>query len=337
MDPVPLCHPHKNPPQLPLLGLFRTPVVVRQSSLRFLLGTREKRCRVFDSFVPEETNGLILFVSWLLPLFLLSNAMKRILPQLCIVLYALCVSRIQAFVGSATTARFVGPGTGPSFSEAPSHTHLHQAEDGDDSQTTTDPVTRASWYAVEVFGKVFGNKGSESTTAEDGAAPAGGYSTEDPPQSVRETMARIKEDNEREYFLSGKIDKLIYDEQCEFSDPFVSFKGRDRFVENLENLGSFITEYSAKPLSYEELGDNAVQTKFMVKLRLNLPWKPVLAWPWGVKCEIDPETCLIVLHEESWDIDALEVRVGPTHRMNHFMRVFLFFFFSHSFCSIHRG
>lgn len=71
--------------------------------------------------------------------------------------------------------------------------------------------------------------------------------------------------------------------------------------------GSFITKYSAKPLSYQELDDKTVQTKFMVKLQLNLPWKPVLAWPWGVRCEIDPETNLIVLHEESWDIDALEV------------------------------
>eukprot|EP00977_Amphora_coffeiformis_P024064 scaffold14976_cov76-Amphora_coffeaeformis.AAC.1 len=59
------------------------------------------------------------------------------------------------------------------------------------------------------------------------ATPATRYSTDNPPQSVQETMARIKEDNEREYFLSGKIDKLIYDDQCEFADPFVSFKGRD--------------------------------------------------------------------------------------------------------------
>ena len=164
------------------------------------------------------------------------------------------------------------------------------------------PVTKASWYAVEAFGKIFGQKNEAASTTSDIIRP-----TDAPPQSVQETMARIKTDNEREYFLSGEIDKLIYDEQCEFADPFVSFKGRDRFIENLENLGSFITEYSAKPLSYQELPDNAVQTKFMVKLRLNLPWKPVLAWPWGVRCQIDPETCLVVLHEETWDIDAWEV------------------------------
>lgn len=100
------------------------------------------------------------------------------------------------------------------------------------------------------------------------------------------------------YFLSGLIDELAYAEDCTFSDPFVSFQGRDRFVTNLQNLGSFITKYSVKPLSYD-VKDLAVTTKFMVKLQLNLPWKPVLAWAWGVRCEIDPTTFLITRHEES--------------------------------------
>ena len=46
----------------------------------------------------------------------------------------------------------------------------------------------------------------------------------------------------------------------------------------------------------------------MVKLELNLPWKPVLAWPWGVTYSIDPDTFLITKHEESWDIEPWEVR-----------------------------
>jgi hypothetical protein len=47
----------------------------------------------------------------------------------------------------------------------------------------------------------------------------------------------------------------------------------------------------------------------MVKLELNLPWKPVLAWPWGVKYYIDPKTYLITSHQESWDIAPWEVRL----------------------------
>ena len=159
--------------------------------------------------------------------------------------------------------------------------------------TVPDVVTKVSWYAVEAFGNLF--KKSDSNNA---AAMV--VSIDLPPKSIQETQERIRIDNERYYFLSGTIDKLIYSDDCTFADPFVSFKGRDRFVQNLSNLGSFITKYSVKPLEYRIASDeNAVITKFMVKLQLNLPWKPVLAWPWGVRCEIDPETNLIVLHEES--------------------------------------
>lgn len=166
-----------------------------------------------------------------------------------------------------------------------------------DEDQRLDPITKASWYAVEVFGKVFASKRQASETQP---------WTKQPPSSLTDTLQRIQVDNERAYFLSGEVDELIYDPDCMFADPFVSFTGRKRFVENLANLGSFITNYSAKPLRYEVAG-YVVDTKFMVKLELNLPWKPVLAWPWGVRCEINPENNLIVLHKESWDIEPWEV------------------------------
>jgi hypothetical protein len=140
-----------------------------------------------------------------------------------------------------------------------------------------------------------------------------------PPASLNETLQRIRLDNDRSYFLSGKVDTYIYDKDCVFADPFVSFRGRDRFVDNLQNLGSFITNYTAKIIQYNvEVGDSSftssnnknsnqvtiVKTKVMVKLELNLPWKPVLAWPWGVTYQVDPD--LITKHEESWDIEPWE-------------------------------
>ena len=139
------------------------------------------------------------------------------------VLVALCEFKAYAFVSHAST---VG---------SPNDSFL--AAKKTDQPKDVDAVTKASWYAVEAFGKFFGKKGAAQDTSDGKSATV--YSTSIPPQSVKETKARLKEDNEREYFLSGTVDKLIYDEQCEFADPFVSFKGRDRFVENLENLGSF--------------------------------------------------------------------------------------------------
>eukprot|EP00527_Entomoneis_sp_CCMP2396_P000981 CAMPEP_0198144974 /NCGR_PEP_ID=MMETSP1443-20131203/20068_1 /TAXON_ID=186043 /ORGANISM="Entomoneis sp., Strain CCMP2396" /LENGTH=227 /DNA_ID=CAMNT_0043808483 /DNA_START=80 /DNA_END=763 /DNA_ORIENTATION=+ len=210
-------------------------------------------------------------------------------------------ARFFHFVLAAFVLRYVDAFLSPQTRQA-RLTALQQIK-GDKEEPNA--ITKASWYAVEAFGKAFGGKPKQEGKNNVWETPQA-YDLSKPPSSIEETRARLKEDNEREYFLSGTVDTLIYDPECEFADPFVSFNGRDRFVENLASLGSFITKYSAKPLDYQEISSTAVATKFMVKLELNLPWKPVLAWPWGVLCEIDPETNLIVLHKESWDIQAWE-------------------------------
>ena len=119
------------------------------------------------------------------------------------------------------------------------------------------------------------------------------------------------------------MDTALYDPDCEFADPFVAFKGRDRFVANLENLaGGFIIESSTRTLESSvqradaDVAVPSYKTRLMVKLQLGLPWKPVLAWPWGVEHVFDPVSGLIVRHVESWDVSAAEgvrqlLRPGP--------------------------
>ncbi len=116
------------------------------------------------------------------------------------------------------------------------------------------PFERASWYAVEAFGKAFGSKRSVDIVNDDQEVTESIVFTK-PPSSLEETLKRIKLDNDRSYFLSGEVDSLIYDEACTFADPFVAFNGRDRFIENLSNLGSFITNYDAKMIKYDVEGD----------------------------------------------------------------------------------
>jgi len=196
-----------------------------------------------------------------------------------------------------------------------------------DSTTQNDnalinPMTRISWYAAEAIGSIFGRISSSKSIYE----PRGFLSYRPsliiptlsskissvdllvPPSTIQETLTRIQLDNDRCYFLSGQVDTLIYDPNCLFADPFVSFQGRDRFVNNLQNLNTFITRYDAKLISYNyEDNTYQVNTKIMVKLELNLPWKPILAWPWGVQYQINPSSNLIMVHRESWDIDPWEV------------------------------
>jgi hypothetical protein len=186
-------------------------------------------------------------------------------------------------------------------------------------------IAKTSWYAAEALGKIFGSSTNDNNTGNASASTSASGKKEvvvdltKRPSSMEETLQRIQLDNDRFYFLSGQVDALSYDPDCYFADPFVGFRGTDRFVENLQNLGSFITNYDVKLLDYDTDGANTntdgqdkdqnqnyVKTRLMVKLELNLPWKPILAWPWGVKYEIDNETFLIVSHIESWDIEALE-------------------------------
>lgn len=179
------------------------------------------------------------------------------------------------------------------------------SQEQEESEDSLNPVTKASWYAVEAFGKIFGSKDEKGNANE--IANADDIDLTQPPSSLQEAFRRIQMDNDRSYFLSGEVDVLAYDIDCIFSDPFVAFSGRERFVDNLANLGSFITEYDARMINYEEDASTPlVQTKVMVKLELNLPWKPILAWPWGVTYQIDPTSFLITEHKESWDIAPIE-------------------------------
>ena len=195
------------------------------------------------------------------------------------------------------------------FAPTPSPRHSHKlvlrAEDEPNA------VTKGAWFAAELAGKA---------KAALGGAPERGPTTA-PPRSVSEAVDRIKldyEGPEGPYFLTGRMDAGCYDEDCEFADPFVSFNGRQRFEENLSNLaGGFITDSSVRPLS-SSLEGLSYKTKLMVKLRLALPWSPVLAWPWGVEHVLEERdgTVVVVRHLESWDVSAGEgvrqlFRSGP--------------------------
>ena len=158
-------------------------------------------------------------------------------------------------------------------------THLSETKGGSESDEIRDNsvIAKASWYATEAFGKLFGSSNAKEDNINDKKVDSI-VNLAAKPSSLDETIKRIQLDNDRFYFLSGKVDSLSYDPKCYFADPFVGFEGTDRFVENLQNLGSFITKYNVKVLNYDISDDQLeVKTRLMVKLQLNLPWKPILA------------------------------------------------------------
>lgn len=57
----------------------------------------------------------------------------------------------------------------------------------------------------------------------------------------KEVLEAIRRDYEvNNYFVSGQGDMASYEPDCEFSDPFVSFRGVERFKSNVSNLGAYL-------------------------------------------------------------------------------------------------
>ena len=89
------------------------------------------------------------------------------------------------------------------------------------------PVLRAVWYAAELGGQILGRlaKSEPEKRQVEGAG--------DKDTSCRvgrsDLIQSIKDDYERNYFISGQGDMQCYAPDCLFSDPFVSFRGTQRF------------------------------------------------------------------------------------------------------------
>mmetsp|Transcript_40539 Transcript_40539/g.73282 ORF Transcript_40539/g.73282 Transcript_40539/m.73282 type:complete len:266 (+) Transcript_40539:42-839(+) len=166
------------------------------------------------------------------------------------------------------------------------------------------------WSAAENLGNA---RAAVVGAAEDGEEIG------EPARTREELVDRLRLDYDRNYFLTGDIDVPLYTEDCEFADPFASFRGRDRFVQNLKNLaGGFITGFRVKLLDFEASPDSAgeplvVTSRLRVTLELALPWRPTLGWVWGVTHECGPQADATgnpawqcYLHREAWEIEPSE-------------------------------
>ena len=184
------------------------------------------------------------------------------------------------------------------------------------SSPTPNPFLKAAWLGAEVLGKA---KFFQPTTSSYDVSPA-----RQPATSAAQVIERLKADYDNFYFVTGAMDVDLYADDCTFGDPFASFQGRDRFVENLGNLGGFIKRAEIRPMAFDvvEKEPLRIRTKQMVKLQLALPWKPILAWPWGVDhlFRDNKGTLECVEHWESWDISAADglkqvFRPGPAEAL----------------------
>ncbi|KAG6545240.1 hypothetical protein Mapa_013352 [Marchantia paleacea] len=135
------------------------------------------------------------------------------------------------------------------------------------------PLVKLAWYGSEAFGNavaMFRPKSGEDQAADDGEQKFDG------PVDREDAVALIKKDFDRSYFVTGNMATGIYENDCEFADPFVSFKGLNRFRQNVGNLGSFMEESSLKLTEWQEYEDR-IYARWRFNCVLSLPWRPILA------------------------------------------------------------
>jgi hypothetical protein len=97
---------------------------------------------------------------------------------------------------------------------------------------------------AEIFGDIMGkNKQQQPDAAQQQQQQSSSNAATAAAPGVRtvdQVLESIRADYAEDYFISGKGEMADYDPQCLFADPFVSFKGTDRFKKNVSNLGALM-------------------------------------------------------------------------------------------------
>eukprot|EP00850_Spirogloea_muscicola_P006404 SM000030S11413 [mRNA] locus=s30:584124:586102:- [translate_table: standard] len=203
-----------------------------------------------------------------------------------------------------------GGGNGGAIALAAQQEEQRQRSERTPPTAEAGPLARVAWYGSEALGKAVAALRPRSADAGDG----GEYDAGVPSPLTRDDAKRLlRRDYDHTYFVTGDMTMGIYEDQCEFADPFVSFRGRRRFKQNVSNLGSFMEEVDLAVLDWQETEDT-ITTKWRFRCTLGLPWRPILAAcavdfllrrisaSGSTKHYFDMDSGKIYKHVESWNI-----------------------------------
>lgn len=115
-----------------------------------------------------------------------------------------------------------------------------------------------------------------------------------------------KERNSKGYYVTGKLNPAIYRNDCSFDgpDPDMPVTGLRKFIGAASQL--FDKKLSRAELLDLWIEDGVIKAKWRMNGVIRLPWKPRMPQVIGETTYHLDEEGLIYLHEETWDISALE-------------------------------
>jgi hypothetical protein len=166
-----------------------------------------------------------------------------------------------------------------------------------------------------------------------------------PRRDVAGVMRLIREDfKKRAYFVTGVLSDAVYDTDCLFADPTISFKGRELWKRNLALLVPFLIDPAIDLVSLEQVGGPAgsflgfpwspfidfnfalkggrssagkradleieqvaLDARWRLETGLSLPWRPLVILNGSTRYLLHPvDANRVVSHVESWDISGGE-------------------------------
>jgi len=136
-----------------------------------------------------------------------------------------------------------------------------------------------------------------------------------PAVTPRQLTAKLREDfSERGYLFTGEISSEIYDDDCVFTDPTLSFVGLETFERNLAALQPILNVLLGDDRRVilrkgPELNrrDQSVEAQWRMSGAIRLPWKPRIELNGATKFSYDPSRKgRIVRYDETWEISAAD-------------------------------
>ena len=116
---------------------------------------------------------------------------------------------------------------------------------------------------------------------------------------------------ERMYLWTGEIDPNLYDDECTFTDPTLSFTGLATFQRNLAALQPVLRFLVRSPLvelySIEmSKATSTINATWRMYAELRLPWRPAIDLRGSTRFTYDAERAggRITEYVESWELEA---------------------------------
>mmetsp|Transcript_26912 Transcript_26912/g.48937 ORF Transcript_26912/g.48937 Transcript_26912/m.48937 type:complete len:337 (-) Transcript_26912:285-1295(-) len=112
------------------------------------------------------------------------------------------------------------------------------------------------------------------------------------------------------YYITGRLNSTIYRNDCLFDgpDPDMPVRGLRKYLSAAAHLFDSSKSFAElKSLEYED--DKTIVVRWKLGGVLMLPWRPIVKpWTGTTRYHLDEEG-LIYLHDEEWDISAIQAFV----------------------------